>query len=46
MIETFLGMITDTKCKNNNEETIIHYFIIFIKCENTTKSDKDNYNNI
>ena len=43
MNETFLGMITDIKYKNDNEETIIHYCIIFIKCENTTKSDKDNY---
>ena len=43
MNETFLGMITDIKYKNDNEETIIHYYIIFIKCENTTKSDKDNY---
>jgi hypothetical protein len=25
MNETFLGMITDIKCKNDNEETIIHY---------------------
>ena len=33
MNETFLGMITDIKCKNDNEEAIKHYpksFYIFI----------------
>ena len=54
MNETFLGMITDIKCKNDNEETINFYnisinylflfdFKIYTLCENTTKSDKDNY---
>ena len=30
MNDTFLGMITDIKCKNNNEETIIHYVKILL----------------
>ena len=43
MNETFLGMITDIKCKNNNEETIIHYVKILLNLIKTITYDFNDF---